>query len=83
MENPSLNRYRELARENDRRLREQYRYRVYVVKGVELHYRASYATPEDAVKMATIWANSEYLPHYTYTVIDSQSFRYIEPNEVR
>lgn len=61
----------------------QYRFRVYCVKGVEFHYRASYATVDLAIHQAKLWANSPYLPHNTYIVIDASKLAYIEPNEVR
>lgn len=83
MELPNLDKYRALVAANEERMRREYRYRVYCVKGLELHYRASYATPELAVQQAKLWANSAYLPHNTYIVIDATTLSYIEPNEKR
>lgn len=81
MELPNLDRYRAIVAANEERMRRDYRYRVYCVKGVEFHYRASYATPELALHQAQLWANSSYLPHHTYIVVDTQKITYIEPKD--
>lgn len=83
MELPNLDNYRALVAANEERMRREYRFRVYCVKGLEFHYRASYATADLAFHQAQLWANSAYLPHYTYIVVDSQKLHYIEPNEKR
>lgn len=80
---PNRDKYLAAAKANERAMLKLYRYRVYCVKGVELHYRASYSTAETAVEMAKLWANSDFLPHNTYIVFDTTQFKYIEPDEVR
>lgn len=79
MELPNLDKYRALVAANEERMRREYRFRVYCVKGPEFHYRASYATADLAVHMAQQWANSPYLSHQTYIVVDTQKITYIEP----
>lgn len=83
MELPNLDKYRALVAANEERMRREYRFRVYCVKGLEFHYRASYATADLAIHQAKLWANSSYLPHNTYIVIDASKLSYIEPIEVR